>query len=100
MLSGSKGKLEMLNKSNMLSCVALATALTVSSAYAAEMAPTEVMDPPTFNINQITSFGEDAFGELYIIDRGGELFKIVPDVPGGIVGDDCIIATARELAVN
>jgi len=40
-------------------------------------------------IDSITSFGEDAFGELYICDRGGEIFKIVPDVPGGIVGTDC-----------
>jgi glucose/arabinose dehydrogenase len=29
-------------------------------------------------INQITSFGEDARGEIYIVDRGGEVFKIVP----------------------
>ncbi len=35
-----------------------------------------------FNINQISSFGEDAAGELYILDRGagsdGQVFKIVP----------------------
>jgi glucose/arabinose dehydrogenase len=30
------------------------------------------------HINLITSFGEDAFGELYICDRGGEVYKIVP----------------------
>jgi hypothetical protein len=29
------------------------------------------------NINQITSFGEDSDGELYICDQGGEVFKIV-----------------------
>jgi glucose/arabinose dehydrogenase len=29
-------------------------------------------------INSITSFGEDARGEIYIVDRGGEVFKIVP----------------------
>jgi cysteine-rich repeat protein len=29
-------------------------------------------------IDQITSFGEDARGELYITDQGGEVFKIVP----------------------
>ncbi|GEM_PF-2382175 len=28
-----------------------------------------------------TSFGEDARGELYIVDLGGEVFKIVPHVP-------------------
>jgi glucose/arabinose dehydrogenase len=32
-------------------------------------------------INQITSFGEDARGEIYIVDRGGEVFKILPTLP-------------------
>lgn len=32
-------------------------------------------------INSITSFGEDARGELYICDQGGEVFKIVPETP-------------------
>ena len=50
----------------------------------AELAPGGGM-----SINLIASFGEDAYGEIYICDRGGEIFKIVPDVPGGIVGDDC-----------
>ncbi len=30
------------------------------------------------SINSITSFGEDARGEIYIVDRGGEVFKILP----------------------
>jgi glucose/arabinose dehydrogenase len=30
-------------------------------------------------INDITSFGRDALGELYILDRGGEMYRIVPD---------------------
>ncbi len=52
---------------------------------------TSELDPGGgLNIRQISSFGEDAYGELYICDwGGGEVFKIVPDVPGGIVGDDC-----------
>lgn len=37
-------------------------------------------------INSITSFGEDAFGELYICDRGGEVFKIVSADP---LASDC-----------
>ncbi len=30
------------------------------------------------SIASITSFGEDARGETYVVDRGGEVFKIVP----------------------
>src|SRR5262249_34996499 len=33
------------------------------------------------SINSITSFGEDANGELYICDQGGEIFKIIPRSP-------------------
>jgi Glucose / Sorbosone dehydrogenase/FlgD Ig-like domain len=33
------------------------------------------------SINSISSFGEDAAGELYICDLGGEVFKIVPAAP-------------------
>ena len=51
---------------------------------------TAELAPAGFSINSITSFGRDAFGEIYICDQsGGEIFKIVPDVPGGIVGMDC-----------
>lgn len=32
-------------------------------------------------VNSVTSFGEDARGELYICDQGGEIFKIVPKTP-------------------
>lgn len=41
---------------------------------------TSDLSPSTngFAINTITSFGEDAAGEIYICDRGGELFKVVP----------------------
>jgi glucose/arabinose dehydrogenase len=40
----------------------------------AELAPTGT------TIDQISSFGEDAYGEIYIVDyTGGEIFKIVPD---------------------
>jgi len=31
-----------------------------------------------FGIASITSFGEDAAGEVYLVDQGGEIFKIVP----------------------
>jgi glucose/arabinose dehydrogenase len=31
------------------------------------------------SIAQITSFGEDERGEIYVVDRGGEVFKIIPN---------------------
>ncbi|MCP3920522.1 MAG: PQQ-dependent sugar dehydrogenase [bacterium] len=40
---------------------------------------TAELDPPNANINSVSSFGEDASGELYIVDSGGEIFKIVED---------------------
>jgi hypothetical protein len=36
------------------------------------------LDPPGSSINNVSSFGEDARGELYIADYDGEIFKIVP----------------------
>jgi hypothetical protein len=52
-------------------------------------------------ITEITSFGEDARGEIYIVDRAGEVFKVLPTLsimevsgqnatvfqPGGTFGD-------------
>lgn len=35
--------------------------------------------PDIGSINNISSFGEDAGGELYIVDLDGEIFKIIPD---------------------
>jgi glucose/arabinose dehydrogenase len=41
---------------------------------------TAELDPPgPLSIDLITSFGLDAEGEIYVIDRGGEVFKLVPD---------------------
>jgi glucose/sorbosone dehydrogenase len=51
-------------------------ALTDSHDHTAELAP----GGGAF-INQISSFGEDARGEIYITDRGGEVYKIVPILP-------------------
>jgi hypothetical protein len=40
---------------------------------------TAELDPPGgLTIDSVTSFGEDARGEIYVVDQGGELFKIVP----------------------
>ncbi|MBK7405067.1 MAG: PQQ-dependent sugar dehydrogenase [Phycisphaerales bacterium] len=38
-------------------------------------------------INNIVSFGEDARGELYICDNGGELFRVVPRCRVDVNGD-------------
>ena len=40
---------------------------------------TEQMTPDVGSINSISSFGEDTVGNLYIVDLGGEIFKIVCD---------------------
>ncbi len=58
---------------------------------------TTAFDPPTFSITSISSFGEDAFGELYICDlNGGEVFKAIPnnlvDCNGNNISDACDIA--------
>ena len=47
---------------------------------------TAQLDPgaANFGTNAISSFGEDGFGELYIVDIKGEVFKIVPE-PGGVL---------------
>ncbi|MEM7164658.1 MAG: PQQ-dependent sugar dehydrogenase [Planctomycetota bacterium] len=40
---------------------------------------TAQLDPPGFqSITTITSFGRDAAGEIYICDRGGEIYKMIP----------------------
>ncbi|MBI3771068.1 MAG: PQQ-dependent sugar dehydrogenase [Deltaproteobacteria bacterium] len=38
----------------------------------------DVHPPGGLTIDSVTSLGEDARGELYIVDQGGEVFKIVP----------------------
>ncbi|MCY2961488.1 MAG: PQQ-dependent sugar dehydrogenase [Planctomycetota bacterium] len=59
-------------------------------------------------ITGITGFGTDAFGEIYICERGsgttGEVYKIVPgtitDCNGNGIHDACDIASATSLDAN
>jgi glucose/arabinose dehydrogenase len=45
-----------------------------------EILRTADLDPgPLLSITSITSFGEDSRGEVYICDRGGELYKVLPE---------------------
>ncbi len=46
---------------------------------------TSELDPSCCTINDISSFGEDANGEMYICDRGGQVYRLVPNGP--VVGD-------------
>ncbi len=63
-------------------------------------APTDVTDrsvelnpPGSANFVAISSFGEDASGELYIVDQpgtnAGVVYKIIPTVPTTPCGSDC-----------
>ncbi len=49
---------------------------------------TAELDPAgALSIDSIVSFGEDVFGEMYILDQGGEVYKIVPRCEGDLDGD-------------
>ncbi|MEO6709923.1 MAG: PQQ-dependent sugar dehydrogenase [Planctomycetota bacterium] len=56
------------------------------------------------SIDQITSFGEDAKGELLICDLDGELYKVLPlnqqDCNANSVADGCDVAAGTSLDVN
>ncbi len=64
----------------------VATALTERTA---ELAPAGL------SIDAVSSFGTDARGEIYIVDLGGEVFKIVPDG----VESQCAVAGLPALSV-
>lgn len=57
--------------------------------------------PDIGTISDIVSFGQDAFGELYILDHAGEIFKIMPDVApvdcnNNLQGDACDILSGAS----
>jgi hypothetical protein len=47
--------------------------------------------PPT--LDEIVGFGEDGFGELYIVDLGGEVFRVRSTAPDG---DDDVVPDAVD----
>lgn len=53
---------------------------------------TNELTPNAGSIGAISSFGEDYFGELYICDLNGEIFKILEDAPTGACcfNENCI----------
>jgi glucose/arabinose dehydrogenase len=64
-------------------CAGFIRSLRVRDGKAAEMQDrTAELEPGSgLHIEAITSFGEDARGEIYVVDQEGEVFKIVPAGP-------------------
>lgn len=46
---------------------------------------TSQFSPPAGSIDDIVAFGEDGFGEMYIVDLGGEVYRVVPEPPVGML---------------
>ncbi len=59
---------------NLESFVISSGAVTSEETYTSQLSP--AIDGSSISL--VSSWGEDAQGELYIVDRGGEVFKIIP----------------------
>jgi hypothetical protein len=46
---------------------------------------TSEFSPPVGTIDDIVAFGEGGFGEMYIVDRGGEVYQVVPEPRLGVL---------------
>jgi hypothetical protein len=46
---------------------------------------TSEFSPPAGTIDNIVAFGEGGFGEMYIVDRGGEVYQVVPEPRLGVL---------------
>ncbi len=46
---------------------------------------TNQFSPPVGTIDNIVAFGEDGFGEMYIVDLSGEVYRVVPEPSGGMM---------------
>ncbi|MCH2134257.1 MAG: PQQ-dependent sugar dehydrogenase [Phycisphaerales bacterium] len=59
---------------------------------------TSELTPNAGAIGAISSFGEDYYGELYICDLNGEVFKLIPDSPVGACcfNEQCIGSTQAQ----
>lgn len=58
---------------------------------------TSELDPADTDINAVVSFGEDANGEVYICDLGGEIFRLVPRCRVDLNGDG--LANTQDVLV-
>jgi hypothetical protein len=64
--------------------------------------------PDAGTINNPSSFGEDALGNLYIVDFGGEVFRLTPNVTSadqgdrlnGLAGDDILTGGSGADTLN
>ncbi len=54
------------------------------------------LTPTTGAITSISSFGEDASGELYVVSLGGSIYKIVPAGTGGPICGDGTLDPGEE----
>jgi len=46
---------------------------------------TSQFSPPAGTLDDIVAFGEDGFGEMYIVDNGGEVYRVVPEPQLGML---------------
>jgi hypothetical protein len=58
---------------------------------------TDEFSPPEGSIDRIVAFGEDGFGEMYIVDLGGEIYKVVPEPNvGALRGSIALLALLAD----
>lgn len=62
---------------------------------------TDTLDPDVGTIAAISSFGEDALGNLYIVDFSGEIYMVIPE-PASVVllGLGAIVVAASNRRTN
>jgi glucose/arabinose dehydrogenase len=69
---------------------------------------TDQITPDAGTIGSPSSFGEDALGNLYLVDLGGEVFRLTPNVASadqgdtisGLAGDDVLIGGSGNDTIN